>query len=71
MGKYLKIFHLGVDESTGLLKANWGMSQPTLWSISEIIDRERRVSCILFFVDQATILMLLCSGSLQIMMTSH
>ena len=24
--KYLKIFHLGVDESTGLLKANWEMS---------------------------------------------
>ena len=27
-GKYLKIFHRGVDESTGLLKANWEMSLP-------------------------------------------
>ena len=25
VGKYLEIFHLGVDESTGLLIANWEM----------------------------------------------
>ena len=29
MGKYLEIFHLGVDESNGLLKANWEISLPT------------------------------------------
>ena len=29
MGKYLEIFHLGVDESNGLLKANWEMSLST------------------------------------------
>ena len=27
--KYLQIFHLGVDESTGLLKANWEISLST------------------------------------------
>ena len=26
VGKYLEIFHLGVGESSGLLKANWEMS---------------------------------------------
>ena len=29
VGKYLEIFHLGVGESSGLLKANWEMSLPT------------------------------------------
>ena len=29
VGKYLEIFHPGVDESNGLLKANWEMSLST------------------------------------------
>ena len=30
VGIYLQIFHSGVCESSGLLKANWEMSLPTL-----------------------------------------
>ena len=28
VGKYINMFHLGVGESTGLLKENWEMSLP-------------------------------------------
>ena len=49
VGKDLEIFHLGVGESAGLLRTNWEMSltyspKDNLWSISEIVDGERRVS---------------------------
>ena len=47
VGKYLEIFHLEVGESTGLLRTKFEMSltySPNLWSISEIVDGERRVT---------------------------
>ena len=49
VGKYLEIFHLGVGESPGLLRTNWEISltyspEDNLWSMSEIVDGERRVS---------------------------
>ena len=44
--KYLENFHLGIGESTGLLRTKWEMSltyppKDNLWSISEIVDGER------------------------------
>ena len=68
MGKYLKIFHLGVGESAGLLRTNWEMSltyspKDNLWSISEIVDGESRVSRVSFLADLSVILMSLCCGS--------
>ena len=47
--KYLEIFHLGQGESTVLLRTNWEMSlayslRDNLWSISEIVDGDRKVS---------------------------
>ena len=49
VGKYLEIFHLGVGESSGLLRTKWEMSltysfKDNLRSISEIVDGKRRVS---------------------------
>ena len=49
VGKNLEIFLLGVGESTGLLPTNWETSRTyspkdNLWSISEIVDGERRES---------------------------
>ena len=47
--KYLEIFHLGEGEFTALLRINWEMSlayspYDNLWSISEIVDGDRKVS---------------------------
>ena len=72
VGKYLEILHLGVGESTGLLRTNWEMllsyfPYDNLWSISEIVDEDRKVS----HVSRSATLISLCCGSLQIMMTSH
>ena len=48
VGKYLEIYHLGEEESIVLLEINWEMSliySPVdLWSMSEIVERERGVS---------------------------
>ena len=49
VGKHVEIFHLGVGESTGLLRTNREMSltyspKDNLWSISGIADGEGRVS---------------------------
>ena len=48
VGKYLEIFHLGEEESIVLLGINWEMSlihSPVdLWSMSEIVEREKGVS---------------------------
>ena len=49
VGKYLEIFHLRVGESAGLLRTNWEISltyspKDNLWSMSEMVDDERRVS---------------------------
>ena len=71
VGKYLEIFHQWVGESTGLLKANWEMSLPTPLKIICRRREEKGKSCVSFWADQSAILMLLCCGSLQIMMTSH
>ena len=52
MGKYLEIFHLGVGESTSLLKANGEMSLPTPLKIicgrypKSSTGREGEVTCL-------------------------
>ena len=75
LGKYLEIFHLGEGESTVLLRTNREMlltySSNERGSVIDIRNRRRGKSCVLFLADQSAILISLCCGSLQIMMTWH
>ena len=52
-GKYVKIFHLGVGDSTGPLKANWKVSLPTPLKTTcgqypkSLMGREGYVMCLI------------------------
>ena len=71
VGKYLEIFHQGVGESTGLLRDYWEISLPTPLKIICRRREEKGKSCVSYLADQSAILMLVCCGNLQIMMTLH
>ena len=68
VGKYLKIFHRGVGESTGLSKA----TTPQKILCGQYPKQvEKGKSYVSFSADQSPILMQLWCGSLTIMMTLH
>jgi len=56
VGSYLEIFHQGVGESTGLLKANWRMQLPTPLKIMCRRREEKGKSCVSFLAGQSAIL---------------